>query len=59
MAINKHGVRGLGILAVFTIISVVPTSNAAAQVEVPDQVLAWNLHAYNGSSERARPRPWR
>jgi hypothetical protein len=34
-------------LAVFTMIGVVPTSVQAAAVDVPDQVLAWNLHAYN------------
>jgi hypothetical protein len=50
---NRHCVRSLGVLAVFTMIGVMPTSVAAAQVEVPaqvevsDQVLAWNLHAYN------------
>jgi hypothetical protein len=41
MAMNGHRVCSFGILAVFTIVSVVPTSNAAAQVEIPDQVLAW------------------
>jgi hypothetical protein len=47
-AMNRHCVRSLGLLAVLTTIGVMPTSAAAAaQVEVPDQVLAWNLHAYN------------
>ena len=45
---NRHYVRSLGLLAVLTTIGVMPMSSAAAaQVEVPDQVLAWNLHAYN------------
>ena len=45
---NRHCVRSLGLLAVLTMIGVMPMSSAAsAQVEVPDQVLAWNLHAYN------------
>jgi PAP2 superfamily len=47
-AMNRHCVRSLGLLAVLTTIGVIPTSAAAsAQVEVPDQVLAWNLHAYD------------
>ena len=45
---HRHFVRSLVTLTAFTtVIGVVPTSVAAAQVEVPDQVLAWNLHAYN------------
>ena len=50
---NRKCVRSLGALVVVATIAVVPTSVAAAQVEVsdqvevPDQVLAWNQHAYN------------
>ena len=45
---NRHRVRIAGLLAVIMTIGVMPTASAAAaQVEVPDQVLAWNLHAYN------------
>jgi hypothetical protein len=47
---NWHGMNKLGLLAVIAMCItalVVSTPGAAAAVEVPDQVLAWNQHAYN------------